>query len=137
MDALRGIGHACGHNLIGMSGNNATVRVSHKHHSDFNDVISQALQLLSPSEQLSKSMISQEKSFFWALPVSKQMPFNCILCFLQAIIAEEGGSGKVKMLEAGAYDGMAACLMYVVVSSLQSMVSIQVVTLGATRPQGQ
>jgi metal-dependent amidase/aminoacylase/carboxypeptidase family protein len=52
--------------------------------------------------------------------VSNYTPSNRIPYFLQAITAEEGGSGKVKMLDAGAYEGMAACLMYVVISSDQS-----------------
>ena len=29
------------------------------------------------------------------------------------LVAEEGGSGKVALLERGAYEGMDACLMYV------------------------
>ena len=28
------------------------------------------------------------------------------------LVAEEGGSGKVALLEKGAYEGMDACLMY-------------------------
>ncbi|KAF5325194.1 hypothetical protein D9619_009753 [Psilocybe cf. subviscida] len=71
MDALRGIGHACGHNLIGMSG--VAVAISIRAALEKHDIPGKVVLLGTP--------------------------------------AEEGGSGKVKMLEAGAYDGMAACLI--------------------------
>ncbi|KAF9485625.1 hypothetical protein BDN70DRAFT_889944 [Pholiota conissans] len=71
MDALKGIGHACGHNLIGISG----VAVS-----------------LAIRAALEKHNI----------------PGKIVLL---GTPAEEGGSGKVILLEKGAYQGMDACLM--------------------------
>ncbi|TFK31808.1 hypothetical protein BDQ12DRAFT_693525 [Crucibulum laeve] len=71
MDALKGIGHACGHNLIGMSG----VAVA-----------------LAIKAALEKHDISGKIS-------------------LLGTPAEEGGSGKVILLDKGAYKDMDACLM--------------------------
>lgn len=36
-----------------------------------------------------------------------------VMSHCRVYAAEEGGSGKIVLLEKGAYDGMAACLMYV------------------------
>ncbi|PPQ77930.1 hypothetical protein CVT25_015405 [Psilocybe cyanescens] len=76
MDALRGIGHACGHNLIGMSGKfmrrvavACSIKAALEHHNISGTVV------------------------------------------LLGTPAEEGGSGKVVLLDKGAYEGMAACLM--------------------------
>ncbi|KDR77128.1 hypothetical protein GALMADRAFT_66365 [Galerina marginata CBS 339.88] len=71
MDALKGIGHACGHNLIGMSG--VAVACSIKAALEHHNISGKVVLLGTP--------------------------------------AEEGGSGKIKLLEKGAYEGMAACLM--------------------------
>ncbi|TFK31806.1 hypothetical protein BDQ12DRAFT_693512 [Crucibulum laeve] len=71
MDALPGVGHACGHNLIGMSG----VAVA-----------------LAIKTALEKHDISGSIS-------------------LLGTPAEEGGSGKVKLLDKGAYEDMDVCLM--------------------------
>ncbi|PPQ95365.1 hypothetical protein CVT26_008210 [Gymnopilus dilepis] len=71
MDALKGIGHACGHNLIGMSG----------------VAVACAIKAALEKHNLSGKVV------------------------LLGTPAEEGGSGKVVLLEKGAYDGMAACLM--------------------------
>lgn len=71
VDALPGIGHACGHNLIAISGCAAAIGVAaalRQHH-----IPGQVVLLGTP--------------------------------------AEEGGGGKAKLLEAGAYEGMDACLM--------------------------
>ncbi|KAJ3512344.1 hypothetical protein NLJ89_g3574 [Agrocybe chaxingu] len=68
MDALKGIGHACGHNLIGMSG------------------VAVALALRAAMEK-------------------HDIPGKIVL------LAEEGGSGKVILLERGGYEGMDVCLM--------------------------
>ncbi|KAF8960876.1 hypothetical protein BDZ97DRAFT_1921766 [Flammula alnicola] len=71
MDALKGIGHACGHNLIGISGVAVAlaIRAALEHHN---------------------------------------IPGKIVLL---GTPAEEGGSGKVVLLEKGAYQGMDACLM--------------------------
>ncbi|KAL1745965.1 hypothetical protein HDZ31DRAFT_62630 [Schizophyllum fasciatum] len=71
MDALRGIGHACGHNLIAMSG--VAVACAIKAALERFDIAGRISVLGTP--------------------------------------AEEGGGGKVIMLEKGAYKDMAACLM--------------------------
>jgi len=71
MDALRGIGHACGHNLIGMSG--VAVACALKTALEKHDISGKISLLGTP--------------------------------------AEEGGSGKVILLEKGAYQDMDICLM--------------------------
>ncbi|KZT55249.1 amidohydrolase [Calocera cornea HHB12733] len=71
MDALPGIGHACGHNLIAIGGVAAAIGV--------------AAALKKHSLPGTVSLIGTP--------------------------AEEGGAGKAILLERGAYDGFAACLM--------------------------
>ncbi|KAH9942063.1 aminoacylase 1-like protein 2 [Amylocystis lapponica] len=70
-DALPGIGHACGHNLIAISG--IAVACAMKAALEKHDVPGTIVLLGTP--------------------------------------AEEGGGGKVKLLDSGAYEGMDACLM--------------------------
>ncbi|TBU24288.1 aminoacylase 1-like protein 2 [Dichomitus squalens] len=71
MDALPGIGHACGHNLIAIAG--VAVAIAVKSAIEHFDISGTVVLLGTP--------------------------------------AEEGGAGKVILLERGAYDGMDACLM--------------------------
>jgi metal-dependent amidase/aminoacylase/carboxypeptidase family protein len=71
VDALPGIGHACGHNLIGISGCAAAIGVA-------------------------------------AALKQHDIPGKVVLL---GTPAEEGGGGKTKLLAAGAYKGMDACLM--------------------------
>ncbi|TFK75626.1 hypothetical protein BDN72DRAFT_885678 [Pluteus cervinus] len=71
MDALKGIGHACGHNLIGISG------------------IAVAIALRAAMEQ-------------------HDIPGKIILL---GTPAEEGGSGKIALLDRAAYKGMDICVM--------------------------
>ncbi|KAI0689751.1 aminoacylase 1-like protein 2 [Cytidiella melzeri] len=71
MDALPGIGHACGHNLIAISG------------------VAVACAVRSVLEEL-------------------DIPGTVVLL---GTPAEEGGYGKVRLLEKGGYEGMDACLM--------------------------
>ncbi|KAL9709317.1 hypothetical protein Ac2012v2_007671 [Leucoagaricus gongylophorus] len=71
MDALKGIGHACGHNLIGMAG------------------VAVSLGLRAALEK-------------------HNIPGKIVLL---GTPAEEGGDGKVILLEKGAYEGMDVCLM--------------------------
>ncbi|KAI0753276.1 aminoacylase 1-like protein 2 [Daedaleopsis nitida] len=71
MDALPGIGHACGHNLIAISG--VAVALAAKAVMEKFDISGTVVLLGTP--------------------------------------AEEGGSGKVLLLDRGAYEGMDACLM--------------------------
>ncbi|KAF8500161.1 aminoacylase 1-like protein 2 [Russula emetica] len=78
MDALPGVGHACGHNLIAIAG------------------VAVALAI--------KTAL-----------IEHNIPGKVVLL---GTPAEEGGQGKVILLEKGAYKGMNACLMQVNVSSL-------------------
>ncbi|KAI0729486.1 hypothetical protein C8Q72DRAFT_828620 [Fomitopsis betulina] len=71
MDALPGIGHACGHNLIAITG------------------VATALAIASALDKF-------------------DIPGTVVLL---GTPAEEGGGGKTILLEKGAYEGMAACVM--------------------------
>ncbi|TFK39859.1 hypothetical protein BDQ12DRAFT_514616 [Crucibulum laeve] len=71
MDALRGMGHACGHNLIAISGVGTAIAVK-------------------------------------AAMQSQNIPGKVILL---GTPAEEGGGGKVILLERGGYKDMDACIM--------------------------
>ncbi|OBZ71071.1 Peptidase M20 domain-containing protein 2 [Grifola frondosa] len=71
MDALPGIGHACGHNLIAMSG----------------VAVALALKAALQAHDISGTVV------------------------LLGTPAEEGGGGKIALLERGAYDEMDACVM--------------------------
>ncbi|KAJ6613597.1 hypothetical protein B0H10DRAFT_1805128 [Mycena sp. CBHHK59/15] len=71
MDALQGVGHACGHNLIAISGVAVACAI---------------------------------KAVFEKFNISGKIQ-------ILGTPAEEGGSGKVKLLESGAYKEMDACLM--------------------------
>ncbi|KAH9832533.1 amidohydrolase [Rhodofomes roseus] len=71
MDALPGVGHACGHNLIAIAG--VGVALAIKAALEKHDVSGQVVLLGTP--------------------------------------AEEGGGGKISLLDAGAYDDMDACIM--------------------------
>ncbi|KAG9307957.1 hypothetical protein JVU11DRAFT_12763 [Chiua virens] len=71
MDALPGIGHACGHNLIGIAG--AAIACATKTAMETLDIDGKVVLLGTPGE--------------------------------------EGGSGKVRLWEKGAYEGLDVCLM--------------------------
>lgn len=73
MDALKGIGHACGHNLIAIAGIAAAVATARL--LEAYDIAGKVVLLGTP--------------------------------------AEEASGGKAYMLKRGAYEGMEACLMYV------------------------
>ncbi|KAJ7672571.1 hypothetical protein DFH06DRAFT_1176795 [Mycena polygramma] len=101
MDALQGVGHACGHNLIAISGVAVACAIKAAF-EEFN--ISGKIQLLGTP-------------------------------------AEEGGSGKVKLLDKGCYKEMDACLMchpapgpkgFVSLSSCLALERIQVEYFGHT-----
>ena len=105
MDALPGIGHACGHNLIAISG---------EHHAQSHIITSskyfKALPWPVRLRQLFRNLISPGRLFCWARLVrSDGLDFDIVLKLL--LPAEEGGSGKVILLEKGAYKDMDACLM--------------------------
>lgn len=97
MDALPGIGHACGHNLIAISG--VAVAIAVKKVMEEFDIAGTISLLGTPGE-----------SPPW-------------LCFSRVLTeglfaAEESGYGKVRLIRKGAYEGMDVCLMYVSVSLL-------------------
>lgn len=89
MDALPGIGHACGHNLIAIAG--LAVAVGIKIAITQHDIPGTVVLLGTPGNKPSDTSRSS------LTPV---------------IPAEENGGGKVTLLERGAYTGMDACLMY-------------------------
>ena len=110
MDALPGIGHACGHNLIAISGIMLSFRASF-----FLSALHfiQASVYRSPLRKLSKNL-----AFLAQWSCSERLvkdhcdslrPRSEIL----PSIAEEVGSGKVELLDEGAYQNMDACLMFV------------------------
>jgi metal-dependent amidase/aminoacylase/carboxypeptidase family protein len=90
MDALPGIGHACGHNLIAIAG--VAVSLAIKAALIEHDIPGKVILLGTPG------MI---------LYIFK---FEGMIC--KTSTAEEGGEGKVVLLEKGAYREMDACLMW-------------------------
>ncbi|PWN52197.1 hypothetical protein IE53DRAFT_312585 [Violaceomyces palustris] len=91
LDALPGIGHACGHNLIAMSGLTASLALA--------EVL-----------------------------VRLDVPGRIVLL---GTPAEEGGGGKLKLLDAGLYKEMDACLMLhpAPESGTGTMLAVQAVTV--------
>ena len=90
MDALPGVGHACGHNLIAIAG----VAVA--------CAIKDAMEKFNLSGKI-HLLGTPGLSPFLLLWVSGADENRCS--------GEEGGAGKHKLLDAGAYAGMDACLM--------------------------
>lgn len=91
MDALPGIGHACGHNLIGISG--VAVALAAK----------AALENLRIDGKV--VLLGTPGMFFFCIgEVDGRITLEA---------AEEGGFGKVILYEKGAYDEMDVCLMSV------------------------
>ncbi len=89
MDALPGVGHACGHNLIAIAG--VAVACGIKYTLEERDISGTVVLLGTPGE-------------FLCYPNDDDN-------FLTLTTGEEGGGGKVILLEKGAYEGMDACLM--------------------------
>jgi len=94
MDALPGVGHACGHNLIAIAG--VAVALAAKAALIEHDIPGKVVLLGTPGILY---------SLFCVHDVQKKT-------------AEEGGQGKVILLERGAYKGMDACVMRVNIPSL-------------------
>jgi metal-dependent amidase/aminoacylase/carboxypeptidase family protein len=92
MDALPGVGHACGHNLIAIAG--VAVALAAKAALIEHDIAGKVVLLGTPG--------------MWYSPFCMHD--------VQDKTAEEGGQGKVILLEKGAYKGMDACVMHVVFS---------------------
>lgn len=95
MDALPGVGHACGHNLIAIAG--VGVALAIKAALEKHDVSGKVVLLGTPGMHSSSSLRSTQGA--------------------DERVAEEGGGGKITLLDAGAYDEMDACIMYVTSSS--------------------
>lgn len=90
MDALPGIGHACGHNLIAIAG--VAVACAVKAALVKFDIAGAVVLLGTPGTET-----------IYALGFCSDMSLS----------GEEGGAGKAILLERGAYQGLDACLMYV------------------------
>src|SRR5580698_9324595 len=90
MDALKGIGHACGHNLIAIAG--VAVACALKRAMEEFDIPG-TVELLGTPGMCSRS--------------SKRVRIDDLS------LAEEFLSGKVKLLELGAYKNMDVCFMLV------------------------
>ena len=95
MDALPGIGHACGHNLIAISG--VAVAIAVKKVMEEFDIAGTISLLGTPGE-------SSHWLCFYRVPT------------VELFAAEESGYGKVRLIRKGAYEGMDVCLMYVSIS---------------------
>ena len=95
MDALPGVGHACGHNLIAVAG--VAVAFAVKAALIEHDIPGKVVLLGTPG-------------IYYSL-------FFCMRD-VQDKTAEEGGQGKVILLESGAYKEMHACVMRVNVPTL-------------------
>lgn len=87
MDALPGVGHACGHNLIAIAG--VAVACAIKKAIIKHDISGTVILLGTPGERF-----------------STLHPFLAL-----KIPGEEGGMGKKIMLKAGAYKDMVGCVM--------------------------
>lgn len=90
MDALPGIGHACGHNLIAIAGVGVALAV--KTALERHSVPGKVVLLGTPGAS----------------------HFLCVFVVLGSSIhlAEEGGGGKIILIERGGYKDMDACVMY-------------------------
>lgn len=93
MDALPGIGHACGHNLIAIAGVGVALAV--KTALEKHNVPGKVVLLGTPGASL---------FFFFA--------YFRYLGLIRIILAEEGGGGKIILIERGGYKDMDACVMY-------------------------
>ena len=93
MDALQGMGHACGHNLIAISG--VGVALALKAALQTHNVPGKVVLLGTPGPLLPSSFLLSHPL---SLPPSP--------------LAEEGGGGKIILLKRGGYKDMDACIMY-------------------------
>lgn len=88
MDALPGIGHACGHNLIGIAG--VAVACAAKAAMEQLNIDGKVILLGTPGKRypIMGRFVDEHR------------------------VAEEGGFGKVRLWDKGAYEEMDVCLMY-------------------------
>ena len=87
MDALPGVGHACGHNLIAIAG----------------VAVACAIKKAILKHNISGTVI--------LLGTPGECPSTRCICPTLNALGEEGGMGKKIMLEAGAYKDMDGCVM--------------------------
>ena len=91
MDALPGLGHACGHNLIAITG--VAVALGLKSAMQHFDIPGKIILLGTPGQQ------------------TVDLSLSTIFLICSWLVAEEHGGGKIKLLEKGAYEEMDVCLM--------------------------
>jgi len=94
MDALPGIGHACGHNLIGIAG--VAIACAVKAAMEKLAIDGKVILLGTPGERRLVLGSSEHQQY----------------------LGEEGGYGKVRLWDKGAFEEMDVCLMYVNPSGL-------------------
>lgn len=94
MDALPGIGHACGHNLIGIAG----------------------VAVACAAKAAMQKLNIDGKVVLLGTPGKPFISVHALDIVLKACVAEEGGFGKVRLWDKGAYEEMDVCLMYATVT---------------------
>ena len=92
MDALPNIGHACGHNLIAISG--VAIAIGLKTALEQHNISGRIILLGTPGTSTGGEFTSV-----------------AIRSLISGETAEEHGGGKIKLLERGAYKDMDVCLM--------------------------
>jgi metal-dependent amidase/aminoacylase/carboxypeptidase family protein len=95
MDALPGIGHGCGHNLIAISGVGIALAV--KAALEAHNIPGKVILLGTPGNPFPMCSAEIETDVVWT--------------------GEEGGGGKAILLQRGGYKEMDFCLMYVRLST--------------------
>lgn len=94
MDALPGIGHACGHNLIAIAGVSVACGI----------------------KAAMKKFNIEGKIVLLGTPGLYPLRCSTEVLIKFIITAEEDGNGKEILLKNGAYEDMDACLMYVILN---------------------
>ena len=91
MDALPGIGHACGHNLIAIAGVGVALAIK---------------------AALEKHSVPGKVVLLGTPGASHFFGRSCGSRLTRTYSAEEGGAGKIILVERGGYRDMDACVMY-------------------------
>ena len=105
MDALPGIGHGCGHNLIAMAG--VAIALAIRAALEKHDVPGTVILLGTPG------------AYGHHIELLRYDDFTVLLYYCTRAVtsppltAEESGAGKQILLEKGAYKDMDVCIMYV------------------------
>jgi hypothetical protein len=104
MDALEGIGHACGHNLIGIAG---MFPLGKESSSLIRTRCCRCARIAcrpGKAPDIREDRPSRNTWFVFTFPTIYPLLIN-------HKSAEELGSGKLELLKKGAYEGMDVCLM--------------------------